>query len=206
VIVIPRKKVWQKIEIREPRFGVEPEMVAKIAQMHIRVYEVGISYRGRTYAEGKKIGVKDGFRALYCIFRYNAHKAPLPIQFLLYLFIGGTAAIVNLGCFLGMIGAGLSTNLAAPAAFFIAAAVNYLLCVLLLFRRNAYWNSLAEPLMFFMVVAVTCVVDLGSTTLFLGVGLSPAISKATASIIGLALNFLGRRFIVFPESPAGPWK
>ena len=61
---------------------------------------MGISYYGRTYEEGKKIGLKDGFRALYCIIRYNGHKAPVPIQFLVYLFIGGMSAIVNLVVFL----------------------------------------------------------------------------------------------------------
>lgn len=62
----------QKIRLREKRFGFEPEVTAKIARVpEIRIYEVGISYYGRTYAEGKKINWKDGFRAIYCIFKYN---------------------------------------------------------------------------------------------------------------------------------------
>ncbi len=77
-----RRNVIQAITIEEDRFGVEPELVAKVAQKRLRIYEMGISYYGRTYEEGKKIGVKDGFSALYCIFHYNAHRAPLPIQFL----------------------------------------------------------------------------------------------------------------------------
>jgi len=59
-----RREVIQSIAIEESRFGFEPEIVAKVAQRRLRLYEMGISYRGRTYAEGKKIGVKDGFRAL----------------------------------------------------------------------------------------------------------------------------------------------
>ncbi|EMK00650.1 glycosyltransferase family 2 protein [Leptospira sp. WS58.C1] len=67
-----RREVIQGIEIKENRFGFEPEITAKIAKIpDIRIYEVGISYYGRTYAEGKKIGWKDGFRAIYCILRYN---------------------------------------------------------------------------------------------------------------------------------------
>ena len=62
-----RREVIQSIEIEENRFGFEPEVVAKIAQRRLRIYETGISYSGRTYAEGKKIGVKDGFRAVYCL-------------------------------------------------------------------------------------------------------------------------------------------
>jgi glycosyltransferase involved in cell wall biosynthesis len=66
-----RREVIQKIRIEESRFGFEPEITAKIAQAKVRVYEVGISYSGRTYAEGKKIGWRDGLHALWCIWKYN---------------------------------------------------------------------------------------------------------------------------------------
>ncbi len=66
-----RTEVIQSIDIEEDRFGFEPEITAKIAQRHLRVFEVGIGYSGRTYDEGKKIGWKDGFRALWCIAKYG---------------------------------------------------------------------------------------------------------------------------------------
>ncbi|MFL2603737.1 MAG: glycosyltransferase family 2 protein [Flavobacteriaceae bacterium] len=67
-----RKEIIEKITINENRFGIEPEITAKISKIpDIRIYEVGISYYGRTYKEGKKIGLKDAFRALYCIVKYN---------------------------------------------------------------------------------------------------------------------------------------
>ena len=66
-----RREVLQSITIEEPRFGFEPEITAKIARLGVRIYEVPISYYGRTYAEGKKIGWRDGFSALRCIFKYN---------------------------------------------------------------------------------------------------------------------------------------
>ncbi|EPG64698.1 glycosyltransferase family 2 protein [Leptospira wolffii] len=70
-----RREVIQSIDIQENRFGFEPEITAKIAKIpDIRIFEVGISYYGRTYAEGKKIGWKDGFRAIYCILRYNLFR------------------------------------------------------------------------------------------------------------------------------------
>ena len=69
-----RSEIIKKISIKENRFGFEPEITAKIARLNCRIYEVGISYYGRTYAEGKKIGWKDGFRAIYCIIRYNLFK------------------------------------------------------------------------------------------------------------------------------------
>ncbi len=66
-----RREVIQSITIHENRFGFEPEVTAKISKMNLRIYEVGISYYGRTYDEGKKIGWKDGVRAIYCILKYN---------------------------------------------------------------------------------------------------------------------------------------
>jgi glycosyltransferase involved in cell wall biosynthesis len=66
-----RRDVIQSIPIEEDRFGFEPEITVKIAKRHLRVYEVGISYWGRTYEEGKKISWKDGFRALWCLLKYS---------------------------------------------------------------------------------------------------------------------------------------
>jgi len=66
-----RREVLQQIEVEENRFGFEPEITAKVARLKCRVYEVGISYSGRTYEEGKKIGWKDGVRAIYCILKYR---------------------------------------------------------------------------------------------------------------------------------------
>jgi glycosyltransferase involved in cell wall biosynthesis len=70
-----RREIIQKIDLKETRFGFEPEVTAKISrQPDIRIYEVGISYYGRTYAEGKKINWKDGFRAIWCILKYNLFR------------------------------------------------------------------------------------------------------------------------------------
>lgn len=66
-----RREVIQSITIEEDRFGFEPEITAKIARLKVRIYEVGISYHGRTYAEGKKVNWRDGIRALYCILKYS---------------------------------------------------------------------------------------------------------------------------------------
>ena len=69
-----RREIIQQIRIEEDRFGFEPEITAKVAALKVRIYEVAISYYGRTYAEGKKIGWRDGFRALWCIVKYNFIK------------------------------------------------------------------------------------------------------------------------------------
>ncbi|HXT10625.1 MAG TPA: glycosyltransferase family 2 protein [Candidatus Angelobacter sp.] len=66
-----RREVIQKVNIQECRFGFEPEITAKVARMKLRIFEVPISYHGRTYLEGKKIGWRDGVHAIWCIFKYN---------------------------------------------------------------------------------------------------------------------------------------
>ncbi|UCD64214.1 MAG: glycosyltransferase family 2 protein [Candidatus Zixiibacteriota bacterium] len=66
-----RRDLIQSIDIKEHRFGFEPEITAKVAKRKARIYEVGISYYGRTYDEGKKIGWRDGFKAVWCILKYN---------------------------------------------------------------------------------------------------------------------------------------
>jgi len=69
-----RRDILSKITIEEDRFGFEPEITAKVSKLNCSIYEVGISYYGRTYAEGKKIGLKDGFRAIYAMLKYNLFR------------------------------------------------------------------------------------------------------------------------------------
>jgi hypothetical protein len=75
-----RREVIQSIPIEENRFGFEPEITVKIAKRRLRIYEVGISYWGRTYEEGKKIGWKDGMRALWCMLKYSIKERPLKVR------------------------------------------------------------------------------------------------------------------------------
>jgi glycosyltransferase involved in cell wall biosynthesis len=200
-----RREVIQSITLEENRFGIEPELVAKIAHRRLRVFEMGISYFGRTYEEGKKIGPRDALRALYCIIRYNAHSAPLPLQFLVYLVIGGVAAAVNLLLFLALLGVEFGITAAALTAFVIAAAINYLLCIALLFRHRARWRSTIEVTIYALVVAGVAALDVGVTRALITLGISAAVAKALASVAGLSLNFLGRRLLVFPESSRSDW-
>jgi glycosyltransferase involved in cell wall biosynthesis len=75
-----RREVIQSIPIEENRFGFEPEITVKVARRKLRIYEVGISYSGRTYEEGKKIGWKDGVRALYCLVKYSLKEPKVRVQ------------------------------------------------------------------------------------------------------------------------------
>ena len=75
-----RREVIQSIPLEENRFGFEPEITVKVAKRRLRVYEVGISYSGRTYEEGKKIGWKDGVRAIWCLVKYSLKKLPRAVE------------------------------------------------------------------------------------------------------------------------------
>ena len=199
-----RREVLQHVELKEKRFGFEPEIVAEIARLRLRIYEMGISYTGRTYEEGKKIGVQDGFRALYCIVRYNMPHAPLLIQFLGYSLVGGFCALVNVVLFNAFLTC-MSAWVAAPSAFMLAAALNYWLCIRTLFRHQAKWSTWSELGVYSVLVAAVGGIDLLATIALLKAGWTPWAAKAAASGIGLMLNYLGRRFLVFPERRPGPW-
>lgn len=201
-----RREVIQSLKLEEDRFGFEPEVVAKVAHQRLRVYEMGISYRGRTYAEGKKIAMRDGWRALYCILKYNVPYAPIAVQFAFYVLVGGFAAIVNLLLFMGFLAAGIGVSLAALGAFVLAAFVNYYLSIKFVFRHNARWRTLAELVVFLGVVAAVGVVDMVCTRLFIASGFAPWLSKLLATAIGLVLNYAGRRFIVFPDKKRSDWR
>jgi putative flippase GtrA len=199
-----RRDVIQSIEIEENRFGFEPEIVAKVAQRRLNVTRWGFLQRAHARRRQEDRHARR-WRALYCILKYNLHKAPWAIQFLFYLFIGGTAAIVNLVTFLLFVRADVRVELSAPAAFHIAAAVNYYLSILFLFRHRARWNSGVEILIFLLVIGVIGYVDLLTTHSFIRGGLDPWIAKLLATAVGLALNVSARRFLVFPEPGNPDW-
>lgn len=193
-----RREVIQSIQIEEDRFGFEPEVIAKIARNRLRVYEIGISYRGRAYAEGKKISMRDGWRALYCILKYNLPTAPIFVQMFFYLFVGGVAAIVNVLCFLGLVRLGLGMTPSVLSAFFIAAAVNYFLSITFVFRHNAKWSTVTEVMIYLCVIILIAVVDLYCTRFFVAIGVDSTLAKIISIGVIFVFNFASRRFVVFP--------
>ena len=185
--------------LKEDRFGFEPEVTAKIALAGARVYECAISFNPRTYEEGKKIGWKDGFRALYCILHYSAYRAPLPMQILLYFFIGLVAALVNIFSFTCLVSSGMSAEMAIPLTFLLAAAVNYVLCIAILFRHKAFWSTSGELIAYFLTIVIMGMVDYVTTIGLLALNLSPFWAKSWAAVVGFAGNFALRRWLVFRE-------
>ena len=194
-----RREVIQKIapRLKENRFGFEPEVTAYVAEEKCRVYECAIHYNPRSYEEGKKIGWKDGLRALYCILHYGACNAPVPMQLLLYLFIGGTAALTNLIVFSIFLEYEVKMLPAVIGAYLISAAVNYVLCILILFRHKACWNTFGELLAYTLTLIIMGVLDYGVTMGLMFLGLGAVLSKAVSSVLGFFGNYLLRKYFVF---------
>lgn len=183
--------------LREDRFGFEPEITCAVAQLSCRVYECAIHYQPRTYEEGKKIGWRDGVRALYCILHYGAPTAPLPMQILLYGIIGVICAIINIAVFSMLLAYGLGLFSSTVLAFVIAAASNYFLCIAILFRHKARWSGTGEAVAYCAVVAGMCLVDVGITAGLVYLGIGPVLSKTAAAVIGFVGNFFARKYLVF---------
>ena len=194
-----RREIIQKIapRLKENRFGFEPEVTAYVAEEKCRVYECAIHYNPRSYEEGKKIGWKDGMRALYCILHYGACHAPVPMQLLLYLFIGGTAALANLICFAVLLRYSVPMLYAIVGSYVLSAAVNYILCILLLFRHKACWNTFGELAAYTLTLALMGGVDYGITVGLITIGSGRIFAKVIASVLGFFGNYLLRRYFVF---------
>jgi dolichol-phosphate mannosyltransferase len=194
-----KREIIQSIDLREDRFGFEPEVTAKVSQTRCRVYECAITYTPRTFEEGKKINWKDGVHALYCVLHYSAHSAPLPMQLAIYFIIGSICAVINIAAFSMLFHSGVRIQIATPASFVIAAALNYALCIAILFHHKARWNTFGELAAYLCSVLLMGLVDYGLTIGFVAVGVAAIFSKVIATLVGFVGNFLLRRFFVFPE-------
>ena len=196
-----RREVIQAIapKLKENRFGFEPEVTTYVAEAKVRVYECAIHYNPRTFEEGKKIGWKDGVRALYCIMHYGACNAPVPMQLIIYFFIGAVSALINLGAFaLCLNSIKMDFYWAVTAAYIASAAANYLLCIAILFRHKARWNTFGELVAYVVTLVIMGGIDIGLTKV-LAVWLhAPLWSKFIASLVGFFGNYFLRRSLVFP--------
>jgi putative flippase GtrA len=196
-----RREVIQSIaqRLKENRFGFEPEVTTYVAEAKVRVYECAISYNPRTFEEGKKIGWRDGLRALYCIMHYGACNAPVPMQLIIYFFIGAVAALVNLGMFaLILNGTNWGVNWATVISYIVSAAANYFLCIAILFRHKARWNTAGELFAYFFTLVCMGGIDWGLTRLLIDWLRAPLLGKFLASAVGFFGNYFLRRMLVFP--------
>lgn len=194
-----RRDVIQKLApmLKENRFGFEPEITCLVARNKYRVYELAIDYEPRSYEQGKKIGWRDGMRALYCILHYGAPYAPAPMQFIIYFFIGSFCALANIAIFAILLALGSGITISVIIAFILAALLNYLLCLMLLFRHKSRWSGPGELLSYLFVVVIMLLADIGMTLGFTWLGMAPVLSKTISTILGFFGNFILRKYLVF---------
>lgn len=196
-----RREVIQKIapRLRENRFGFEPEVTAYIAESGARVYECAVSYHPRSYEEGKKIGWRDGVHALYCIMHYGACNAPVPMQLLIYFFIGGVSALANLLVFALLLKfSAADTAWAVGISYAVSALTNYLLCIAILFRHRARWSTFGELLAYLFTLIIMGGCDYLLTLCLMQYLNAPLCGKLLASAVGFFGNYILRRYLVFP--------
>ncbi|ATH06682.1 hypothetical protein BIY24_01625 [Halobacteriovorax marinus] len=184
-------------KLKENRFGFEPEVTVHVSRGDYRVHECAITYNPRSYEEGKKIGWKDGVRALYCILHYGAPYAPLPMQLLLYFIIGGICAVLNLCLFTAFTYNNVELTTAILSSFILAAVANYFLCISILFRHKARWTSIGEISAYVFTLIAMGLFDYFATIGLIGIGFGIALSRVTTVALGLVGNFLFRKFLVF---------
>jgi len=200
-----RRDVLKRLTLEEKRFGIEPEMTAKIGRMGreegVRVYEVGISYYGRTYEEGKKIGLKDAFRALWCIFKYNtsrfAHLVKYGINGVFVALSQYLAIIVLVESF--CLRSIMDQNIAHAVSIEISIIVGFILHSFIGWRyRFPTPGHLAmKVVQFHLVTGISVAIRL---VIFYGLSLT-GIDYRLNTIIGIAVaivwNFMGYDRIVF---------
>ncbi|MGO9007220.1 MAG: GtrA family protein [Beijerinckiaceae bacterium] len=121
------------------------------------------------------------------------------MQLVIYFIIGAVCAVVNVAAFSILFHGGLSIAIATPTAFSVAAALNYILCIAILFHHKARWNTFGELAAYIGGVVLMGLVDYGLTVGFVAAGAAPAFSKVIATFVGFVGNFLLRRFFVFPQ-------
>jgi dolichol-phosphate mannosyltransferase len=183
-----KRDIIKKIEIEEDRFGFEPEIIAKVSHLKLRIYEMGVSYFGRTYEEGKKIGFKDGIRALYCIFKYNASRVPFPMRILLYTLLGISTVLFNGVFFSVFLSGGIIFNAAVILAFAVSTSLNYPLLKIFLYRVKGKLITL---------LIIMGVLDFGITKLLIDLNFQSNYSKILSIILVLLLGLLLKRLWPF---------
>jgi dolichol-phosphate mannosyltransferase len=201
---VMRREIAQRLVLQENRFGFEPEITARLAELarneNIRIYEVGISYRGRTYTEGKKIGMKDAVRALYCIVKYNT--SPLA-NFVKYAIDGVLVVLVQFMALIGLVEFG---GLAGFRELNIAHAVSIEVSIVAGFLVHSFatWRlhhsgggaALRKFLLFHLFNCIPFAAR--ALVFFLLVQHAHYVESALVSVaVALAFNFWGYNYLIF---------
>ena len=208
-----RRTILDRISIRENRFGFEPEITAKVARLvqdeGLRIYEVGISYSGRTYAEGKKIGLKDAFRACWCIFKYSTSAFARLVK---YGIVGTMVFGVQVITIIAIVeGFGLRGSVSGEnIAHLLSAEVSILFAFFMhsVVTWNYQFDSARELLSKFFQFHVITLLGLAiRQSAFYALSLAAVdyrINTAVSVAIAVLINFLGYQSIVFRRKAPVP--
>ncbi len=202
-----KREVLEKIDIEEKRFGFEPEITAKVARLsrddNVAVYEVGISYHGRTYDEGKKIGLKDAIRAFWCVLKYNTSKFAYLIKYAFNGIIVAFSQFVTIIALVELLG--FSSKLLKNVAYAISIEVSIIFGFLLhayitwRYRFQTAGHFVVKLLMFQLVTSISFLVRQGVFYLLLETGIDYRLNTLIGIAIAMLLNFIGYSSIVFKE-------
>lgn len=202
-----RKDVLDRFELEEKRFGIEPEMTAKIGELSrtkgVRVFEVGISYYGRTYEEGKKIGLKDAFRALWCIFKYNTSRFAHLVKYAIngiFVALSQYASIIALVESFGMRSM-LQQNIAHAISIEISIIVGFVLHSFLGWRYKfeSVGQLVLKVLQFHFITGISVAMRLVLFYSLSATGMDYKLNTIIGIIVAIVWNFLGYDRIVFKE-------
>ncbi len=202
-----RKKILENIEIEENRFGFEPEITAKVASLArncgVRVYEVGISYHGRTYEEGKKIGIKDALWAVWCILKYNTSWLAKLIK---YFFAGLLVAMTQLITIILLVEeVGWNSVLGQNIAYVTSIEASLLMGFVVhsVFTWRVRYTSLREKIVhlgkFHLVTGISFSIRVAVFSLLSIIGLHYVFNTIIGILIAITLNFLGYNHWVFAK-------
>jgi glycosyltransferase involved in cell wall biosynthesis len=204
---VMKREIAERIVIQENRFGFEPEITAKLAELarneNIRIYEVGISYRGRTYTEGKKIGTKDGLRALYCVLKYNT--SPLA-NFVKYAFDGLLIVLLQFLVLVGLVELGglrnlAGLNIAHAVSIEVSIIAGFLVHYFMTWRLRLESHRGARIKKFLLFHLFNCVpFAVRALVFFLLVQQMHYLVSALVSVgVALVFNFWGYNYLIFTK-------
>jgi glycosyltransferase involved in cell wall biosynthesis len=202
-----RKNILEQIEIKENRFGIEPEITAKVGDLvrnkGIRVYEIGISYYGRTYEEGKKIGWKDGLQALWCVFKYNTSSFA---YFVKYSFTGLLIALSQLAIIVSLVElASFNTEYLKNVANVISVMLGLLIAFILhanitwRYEFESYYEIFKKLAIFYLVSFLSILIRTVTFYFFDKAGMNYQLNVTIGIIFVIVINFVGYNNFVFDK-------
>lgn len=202
-----KKDVLDKLHLEEDRFGIEPEVTAKLANIakteNLSIYEVGISYYGRTYEEGKKIGFRDALRAAWCIWKYNTSTAAKIVKYATHGVLVAASQLIAIFLLIESLGFSneIQQNIAHAISIEVSILVGFVLHSLITWRYQftGWLNVLDELLKFHLVTGISFTIRVGMFFLLQQAGVGYLFNTIIGIGIAVLINYLGYDNLVFKK-------